>query len=143
MAHYTDFKLYWEQWGGYPDRAESFGNPSLLWILSQGENVGGCKVYRTTQGSQDVTDHAVWRHLSATDIEALKCLIQQCSTYDGELVASNPDGDYRVVWDFTGTIGIEPYHFSINYCSPGENWTSPGKRLKDFLYDLNKKFGDE
>jgi hypothetical protein len=143
MSHYTDFKLYWEQWGGYPAEAKSFGNPSLLWILSKGENLGGCKVYRTIQGSQDITDHAVWRQLANVDIEALKCLIQECIRYDGELVVSNPDGDYRFVDDITGVIGNQPFHFSINYCCPGESWTSLGKRLRNILFSMQNKFDDE
>jgi hypothetical protein len=147
MSPYTDFKLYWEEWGGYANRAEPFGNPSLLWLFASGENAAACKVYRTIHGSQDVADHARWQRFSYTDIAALPALLEELGSLEdiSTLVVSNPlgaypEGVYRCVWDLTGTIGNCPFHISINYCTPGEIWTPLGQRLCRVLFDVKKQF---
>jgi hypothetical protein len=153
MSPYTDFKLYWEEWGGYADRAEPFGNPSLLWLLAHGENAMACKVYRTIRGSHDIADHARWQRVPYADIAALPGLLEElgaldalCSLQDmSTLVASNPEGEYpegiyRCEWDLTGTIGSRPFHFSVNYCTPGETWTPLGRRLCNALFGVKSQF---
>jgi hypothetical protein len=150
VSQYADFKLYWEEWGGYADRAEPFGNPSLLWILAYGENAMACKVYNTPTGSQTATDHAVWQRIPYANVAELPQLLEEISHLDDltTLVTpppanAKPEGIYRCVWDLTGAIGNQPFHFSINFCTPGETWTPLGQRLCNVLVGIKKKYATE
>jgi hypothetical protein len=140
MSHYTDFKLYWEEWGGYPDREYAFGNPSLFWIIAQGEDAVACKVFRTSTGSQTLEDHAEWARIPYELVAPLPALLEEIGVFGAlkPLLISNPEGDYRFVRDFTGVIGDRPFHFSLNFCSGPINaeYTPLGKRLNEILYAI-------
>lgn len=140
MSHYTDFKLYWEEWGGYPDREYAFGNPSLFWIIARGDAAGACKVFRTATGSMTSEDHAEWARIPYELVAPLPALLEEIGVFDvpKPLVISNPKGFYRCVWDFTGVIGDRPFHFSINFCSGpiSEEYTPLGRRLNEILFAL-------
>jgi hypothetical protein len=147
MSHYTDFKLYWEEWGGYPDREQAFGNPRLLWIIAQGEGAASCKVFRTSTGSMTSEDHAQWTRIRYELVAPLPPLLEEIGVFENPqpLVLSNPAGDYRCVWDFTGVIGDRPFHFSTNFCSgpQSEEWTPLGRRLHEILFALRSAAGEQ
>jgi hypothetical protein len=135
MAIFTDFKLYWESWGGYPDRSFPFGNPSLFWLLASGTGAARCAVARDSSGP--ARDHwtARWEQVPWDLAEPLPALLRECGAF-GEpapIVTDAVDGDYRVVWDLTGVSNDEPFHLCVNYILPGERWTPLGIRLRDAL----------
>jgi hypothetical protein len=147
MSHYTDFKLYWEEWGGYPDREYAFGNPSLFWIIAQGESAVACKVFRTPTGSMTSEDHAEWARIPYELFAPLPALLEEINVFENPqpLVLSNPAGIYRCVWDFTGVVGDRPFHFAINFCigPVSEEWTPLGRRIKEILFALRNAAGEQ
>jgi hypothetical protein len=147
MAHYTDFKLYWEEWGGYPDREHAFGNPRLFWIIAQGESAAACNVFRTSTGSMTSADHAEWARIPYELFTPLPALLEEINVFDNPqtLVLSNPAGDYRCVWDFTGVVGDRPFHFAINFCSGpvSEEWTPLGRQFRENLFALRNAAGEQ
>lgn len=142
MSHYTDFKLYWEEWDGYPDREHAFGNPNLFWTIAQGESAVACKVFRTSTGSMTSADHAQWARMPCEIFAPLPALLEEIGVFGvlKPLVQSDPAGEYRCVHDFTGVMGEKPFHFAINYCAPHPEleleWTPLGTRLMEILYAI-------
>jgi hypothetical protein len=138
MAGYTTFTLYWEQWGGYPDRPYPFGNPTLTWVVASPEHAACCAVTSTSRGSTEVSWGAEWRPVARRLIDPLPALLDDVGAFGApaHLVDDAADGDYRVVWALTGVSGDRPFHLEVAFTCPGERWTPLGMRLRDALRAL-------
>ena len=81
MAHYTDFKLYWELWGGYPDRDLPFGQPELLWFVAAKNNAARCAVRSDAKGSTELVWHANWQNIPYSLIQPLPALLDEIGAF--------------------------------------------------------------
>src|SRR5271154_6634430 len=75
MSRFTDLKLYWEDWGGYPDRDYPFGNPTLMWLIASKQAAARCVVRSEAQGAMTVNWSASWENISPTLVEPLPALL--------------------------------------------------------------------
>jgi hypothetical protein len=55
MGRYADFTLYWESWGGYPDREEPFGLPQLTWFVASAGSAARCVASALFRPTSQVT----------------------------------------------------------------------------------------
>jgi hypothetical protein len=140
MSHYTDFKLYWEQWGGYPDRSYPFGNPNLVWIVATTDSAARCLVHQESRGAMTVEWKANWEQIPYALVAQLIPLLDEACAFSNTplsderaLVQPSADGDYLCVEDVTGVLGDRPFHLSIKYLVPGSVWSPLGERLRSAL----------
>jgi hypothetical protein len=145
MAHFTDLKLYWEEWGGYPERRYPFGEPTLTWILATRDSAARCLIRAESKGAMDVSWTASWAKLPSHLIEPLPALLEDIGAFDSQkpLVADAPDGAYLTVWDLTGVLLDRPFHLSLKFTRPGERWTPLGQRLRTALIALREERGKD
>jgi hypothetical protein len=138
MSRFSDFKLYWEDWGGYPDRDYPFGNPTLMWLIASKDAAARCMVRSDAKGAMDVSWSARWESIPYTLVEPLPALLDEIGAFGAAqpLVQDAPDGDYLSVWDLTGVVGERPFHLSVKFSCPGEIWSPLGHRLRDALMEL-------
>src|SRR4030095_10794559 len=81
MAGYTTFTLYWEQWGGYPDRPYPFGNPTLTWVVASPEHAACCAGTSTSRGSTGGSWGAKWRPVARRRIDPLPALLDDVGAF--------------------------------------------------------------
>lgn len=138
MSRFTDFKLYWEDWGGYPDRDYPFGNPTLTWLIASKQSAARCIVRSEAEGAMSVNWHASWENVPLALAEPLPALLQDIGAFGAPqpLVEDPADADYLSVWDLTGAVGTRAFHMSIKFGCPGETWLPLGRRLRDALMEL-------
>ena len=143
MAHYTDFKLYWEDWGGYPDRSCPFGEPTLMWVIATKDRTARCIVDRAHRGAMDVTWNAKWKGIPYSLVEPLPNLLEEAGVFTESkpLVEDAADGDYLAVWDLTGIVRARAFHISLKFTCPGERWTPLGQKVEAALYALRSYEG--
>jgi len=141
MSRFTYLKLYWEDWGGYPDRDYPFGNPTLMWLIASKETAARCVVRSDVKGSMDVSWSANWEKIPYILIEPMPALLEDIGAFGAPqpLVEDAPDGDYLSVWDLTGVVGERAFHRTIKFSCPGEIWSPLGHRLRDSLMELRIK----
>jgi hypothetical protein len=144
MSRFTELKLYWEDWGGYPDRDYPFGNPTLTWLIASKEAAARCVVRSASQGAMDVGWSASWENIPYTLVEPLPALLEEIGAFGAAqpLVEDAPDGDYLSVWDLTGAVGERAFHLSVKFSCPGEIWSPLGHRLRDALMELRIRPAD-
>jgi hypothetical protein len=138
MGRYTEFTLYWETWGGYPDRAEPFGLPQLTWFVASADSAARCVVRSQPEGSMGVTWSAEWQQLPRELLAPVPGLLEEAGAF-GEpapLVVGDAPGDYLVVWELTGALRDRPFRLSVQHKQPGCQWTPLGQRLSDSLHSL-------
>jgi hypothetical protein len=135
VAHFTDLKLYWEQWGGYPERDHPFGNPDLVWIVATRGAAARCRVVGVPAGAMEIRWEASWSSIPYPLVEPLPNLLEEIGAFGTlkPLVASGASGDYRVVHDITGVLDSRAFHFALNFTTPGHAWTPFGERLMRML----------
>jgi hypothetical protein len=135
MSHYTDFKLYWEVWGGYPERTYPFGNPELIWIIASENSAARCQVFSESKGSMTLQWKAEWDKIEYEVVDRLKNVLEDIGAFDNlkPLVANAAEGDYRSVWDLTGVDGDRTFRFSLTWTTPGEQWTALGERFREIM----------
>jgi hypothetical protein len=143
MSHYTEFKLYWEQWGGYPDRTYPFGNPNLVWVIATKDSAARCLVRQESRGAMDVQGKADWERIPYTLVEQLIPLLHEAGVFSAAphigmdaLVQPAANGDYLCVEDLTGVLDNRPFHLSLKYSAPGGEWSPLGERLRTVLIAL-------
>jgi len=138
MSRFTEFRLYWEDWGGYPDRDYPFGNPTLTWLIASKEAAARCVVRPDAKGAMDVSWSASWESIPYTLVEPLPALLEEIGAFGAPqpLVEDAADGDYLSVWDLTGAVGDRAFHLSVKFSCPGEIWSLLGHRLRDALIEL-------
>lgn len=138
MGRYTEFTLYWESWGGYPDRAEPFGLPQLTWFVASAGNAARCVVRSQPEGPTRVTWSAQWEPLPRELLDPVPGLLEEAGAF-GEpapLVRDNAAGDYLVVWELSGVLRDRPFRLTVQHKQPGCRWTPIGQRLSDSLRAL-------
>ena len=141
MSRFTDLKLYWEDWGGYPDRDYPFGNPTLMWLIASKQSAARCIVRSETAAAMVVNWSASWENIPSALVEPLPALLHDIGAFGTPqpLVEDRPDADYLSVWDLTGAVGDHAFHISIKFGCPGECWLPLGRRLRDALMELRVK----
>ena len=112
-AVYTDFKLYWEAWGGYVDRPAPFGLPNLLWVIASGTKAAFCSVNHVIDALHPHKERgwsAVWQDLDPDVFAPLPGLLTEAGAFGDPqpLVADPGDGVYRAVDDLTGVYHGRP-----------------------------------
>jgi hypothetical protein len=144
MAHFTDLKLYWEDWSGYPERSNPFGEPTLTWILATRDAAARCLISAEAKGAMDVTWKAGWTKLPFRLVEPLPALLEDVGAFGSQrpLIADGPDGAYLTVWDLTGVVLDRTFHLSLKFTRPGERWTPLGERLRTALIALREERGE-
>lgn len=138
MGRYTEFTLYWESWGGYPDREEPFGLPQLTWFVASAGSAARCVVRSQPEGPARVTWSAQWQQLPRELLDPVPGLLEAAGAF-GEpvpLVEDNAAGDYLVVWELTGALRDRPFRLAVQHKQPGCQWTAVGQRLADSLRSL-------
>ncbi len=138
MPPFTDFKLYWETWGGYADRDAPFGAPGLVWILASRTEAARCSVTASPKSASEVLWSAQWTPVPQALIEPLPPLLEQIGAFGQlqPLVSGSAEGPYFSLWDLTGVLHGRAFHFSLRFTCPGEQWTPLGRRLADALRAL-------
>lgn len=132
MSRYTDFKLYVEEWGGYPERDHAFGNPGLFWLIASGDKAARCQVSCIPRGAMGASWEASWTSVPYALVEPIPHLLEEIGAFGDlqPLVVPGGVGDYRLVWDVTGVVGVRPFHFSLDCIAPGAKLTELGERLR-------------
>jgi len=145
MAHFTDLKLYWEDWSGYPERSKPFGEPTLTWILATRDAAARCLIRAEAKGAMDVTWKAGWTKLPFRLVEPLPAILEDVGAFGSQkpLIADGPDGAYLTVWDLTGVLLDRSFHLSLTFTRPGERWTPLGERLRTALIALREERGED
>jgi len=138
MAHFTEFKLYWEIWGGYPDQDYPFGNPTLVWVIASKDSAVRCLVDGEPRGPMEISWSADWKDIQFSLTEPLPVLLEEAGAFSipKQLVQGAPDGDYLEVWDLTGIFRDRPFGLSLKFTWPGEQWSPLGQRLRSALMAL-------
>jgi hypothetical protein len=136
MSRYTDFKLFWETYGGYPDRA--FQSPDLIWIVGSGASAARCKVERVRNHLGPRTFTAVWETIPYEPVEAFKVMLDEIGAFDQlkPLVTVRDSSPYMTVWDFEGLVGERAFHFSLEWFDALPPSTPLGQRFFEALYAL-------
>lgn len=138
---YTSFSLYWESWGGYPDRETPFGAPTLVRVLASASYASVTLVGNRPSGP-DVITAARTEPLSLDLVTPLPGLLSAALAVPGPLVDDPGDGDYRVVEDLTG-FSDGPFQVSLDYTTPASvTWAPEARRLMDALYRIRQAAGE-
>ncbi len=138
---YATFSLYWERWGGYPDRSYPFGAPSLVRVLASS---GGASVTLVDERSSgpDVMTVARTSRLPVELVSPLPGLISSALAVSGALIDDPGDGDYQVVDELTG-VGEGAFHLSLAYTTPSAAvWTPAARELMDALNEIRLAAGE-
>lgn len=137
MGRYTDFRLYWEIWNGYPDREEPFANPNLVWVIASDDNASVCSVRREPGPSaHEIVWNARWRRLAVDEFRDLLGLLDQAQ--HAPLSTAVAGGDYLIAWKVTGVRSRRPFGLSAEYTAgPGGAGLTPlGQRMATMLHAL-------
>jgi hypothetical protein len=139
MSRYTQFKLYWEDWTGYPDQSHPWAEPTLVWIVATRETASRCLVDRQAKDNK-VIWNANWQALPYSKVRELVRLLHEVGVFDKpkQLVEDSGDGDYLSVWDLTGVLDDRVFHMSLSFRSPGHKWNTLGQQLKNALFETRK-----
>lgn len=138
MGRYTEFTLYWEDWGGYPDRKSPFGLPQLTWFVASPDSAARCLVRSESKGSMEIAWNAEWQQLPRELLDPVPGLLEEAGAF-GEpvpLVGDVAAGDYLMVWELTGAVRDRPFRLAVERTVPGSQWTALGQRLADSLHSL-------
>jgi hypothetical protein len=143
MGRFVDCRLYWEEYGSYPDRDQPFGLPSLVWVIAK-DKAARCRVSAEPKSASEVLWSADWKQVPYATVQGLKDMLEEVGAF-GELkplVENGRGGDYLVVWDITGVVGDRAFHFSVEFTAPGERWTPIGERFRQVLAALRSAAED-
>ncbi len=140
MGHFTDFKLYWEVWGGYPDRSHPFGNPELLWVIASENSAVRCRVFPEAKGAMTIDWNVKWEKIALDVVGQIKNILEEIGAYDKlqPVVTNTVEGDYLMVWDITGVEGSRAFSISLKWTTPGEQWTPLGERFREIMSLLSR-----
>jgi hypothetical protein len=138
MDRYSDFTLYWEDWGGYADREEPFGLPWLVWVVASADRAARCEVAQRSVSAGEVTWSAGWQRIPRDLVDPLPRLLDEAGAFGNPqpLVDDAAHAPYVSVWQLTGVARGRPFHLRLRFTTPGERWTPLGRRLADALHAL-------
>jgi hypothetical protein len=140
VGRYTDFTLYWEKWGGYPERKEPFGLPTLTWFIATADRAMRCLVRSQPKDATTVTWSAEWQQLPRKLLDPVPGLLEEAGAF-GEpaplLVEDTAEGAYLEVWELTGALHDRPFRLAVHRTEFG-HWPplTLGRRLSDSLHSL-------
>jgi hypothetical protein len=145
MGRYASFSLYWESWGGYPERSYPFGGPTLVRVLASADFASVTLVGERSEGPQRLVTKARAERLPAELVTPLPGLLAAAGAFGDPvpLVDDPGDGDYLVVDDLTGFSDGRPFHLSLQHTtSAALVWRPAARRLMDALQSIRGAAGE-
>ena len=132
---YTDFSLLWTNFGGYADREEPFGVPTTVCMISKGDRACCLKNWRESVTANEVRNLAAWQEVSTEMLRELRDALSTIGVFDEiqPLIETDGDGPYFVSWEFTGADAGRPFHFCVEWTTPGEVWTPQGEHFRNVI----------
>jgi hypothetical protein len=139
MGHYVDVTLYWQRWGGYPDREIPFGPPELWCFVAKEDRAARCLVSPLPDHTPAATPGAGWQQIPPGLLRPVPALLHEAGAFGAPLplVTGPAVGDYLQVWELTGVVHDRPCHLTVRFTAPGTRWTPLGQRLADTLRALS------
>jgi hypothetical protein len=138
VGRYTDFTLYWERWGGYPERKEPISLPELTWFIATADSAMRCLVRAHAEGGT-ITWSAQWQRLPRELLDPVPGLLEEAGAFDEPvpLLEDITEGPYIEVWELTGALHDRPFRLVVQRTEPGQ-WPplTLGRRLSDSLSSL-------
>lgn len=143
MGRYTDFSLLWTSFGGYANREEAFGLPSIVCVIAKEGRACRFHTWREPVSASDVRDLATWHDVPAETFGELRRLLDDIGAFGDlkPLLKSDGESPYFVSWEFTGTDAGRPFHFCLEWKAPGEVWTTDGERFRKVINSLGRRDG--
>jgi hypothetical protein len=144
VGRYTEFTLYWEQWGGYANRETPFGLPRLAWFIASPEGAMRCLVAAQHKGPMDRTWGADWQQIPGRLLGPIPGLLEEAGAFGqfAPLLKGGTEDDatieYLVVDELTGAVRDRPFRLVVHTIVPSFSWPSHslGERLSGCLAGL-------